>query len=58
MFPHGLSGARRLLSNPEFITVICKCSRPFRRVVSAVLQGRSKSLVYSVISVWENALRP
>jgi hypothetical protein len=23
-FPHGLNGARRLLSNPDFITVICK----------------------------------
>jgi hypothetical protein len=37
-------GSRRLLSNPEFVTIIRKCSGSFRRiVVSAVLQEKSKS---------------
>jgi hypothetical protein len=47
-----------LLSNPDFITVICKCSRPFRRSWCARLARKIEELLYSVISVWENALRP
>jgi hypothetical protein len=49
MFPHGLNGARRLLSNPDFITAICKCSGNLQIlwalspiVVSAAVQGNSK----------------